>query len=139
MTFSISQLFFYYWILSIIFEAVYCFYLWKQAKKKLAKYPSVAVFLNALKSVASAQLILKKIFGPLGYSIGFVLLCIISPVMFPFSIITLFKKLIGYKSKLEKKAEEELKDAERAEQRSNDFMRNEGRGIFWEDEQINPN
>ena len=142
MTFTISQPLFYYWIFAIIFEAIYCFYLWKQAKKKIAKNAVVMLFINTMKTIPSLQLILNKIIGPLGFSVGFVLLSIVSPIMFPFSVLTLLKKLIGYKSRLEKKAEEHEKMYEKAEadakRHSDNFMRNEGR-FFETEEPINPN
>lgn len=125
MTITINIFFFYYWIITIIYETINVIIIWKKFKKKTEQHEMFVAYKEALKRSASMQMLWKAIFSPLGASIAFIFMCIVSPIMFPFSLITLFKKLIGYKSELEKKVEVEEKSYEEAKKRSDHFMKNE--------------
>jgi len=126
MTITISIEFICYWIFTVIFEAIYIFILWEKFKKKTQEHKFVMMLKEAYKNNVSLKLIYKMIFSPLGFFLGFCFLSIVSPVMFLFSLLTLFKKIIGYKSKLEKEAEKQSKEDEEAIQRSKEFMKKEG-------------
>lgn len=53
----------------------------------------------------------------------------LSPFLFPVSLISIFNKLIGYKSKRQKKAEECEAKLEEAEKKAKEFMEAEGRVV----------
>lgn len=101
-------------------------------KKKWEANPDFLMFKTVFFSSPSFKLLWKSIYSPFGFFLAFSFLSIISPVLFLFSAKTLFLKLIGYKSKLEKEAEIEAKNIEEAHAKakaySEWFMKNEGRG-----------
>ena len=78
---------------------------------------------------ASLKLLYKRILSPIGFIIGFVMFSFITPILFPFSLWRLFKKLIGYKSKLEKESEKETQAYEKAVEKSEEFLKNEGNAM----------
>jgi predicted membrane protein len=129
MTITINENILYYWIFSITFETIYCYVnlsiSWNQFKKN-KKYEIVTDIINQFKQQASFQLIWKIIFNPFSIFVAYIIFCIISPILLPFSLITLFKKMIGYKSPLQKRAEQEKKDMEESESKSKEWMKNEG-------------
>lgn len=125
MTITINIYFFYYWLIAIIYETINFIIIWKKFKKKTEQHEFFNAYKEALKRSASLQWLWKAIFSPVGFSLGFMFMCTVSPIMFPFSLITLFKKLIGYKSDLEKKVDVEQESYERAKRKSDDFMNNE--------------
>lgn len=147
MTITINAYVLYYWAFAIVFETIYSYITFKQAWKKLKKtveaHEYVMDMINAVKQMASAKFLWKKIFSPYGYFIGYLIFCIVAPFLFIASLVTLSKKLIGYKSKLEKDAEVEEKMAEEAQKEAKEWMANEGCCVddepeieFTEDEPI---
>ncbi len=86
----------------------------------------VQKLLEIYKSNAQMQLLWKKIYNPLGVLCVAILYIILCPILFLISFKNLFKKAIGYKSKLEKKAEEEARLFEESKKQSEEFMKTEG-------------
>ena len=130
MTITINETFFYYWICSIIFETVYSYITfkiaWKKLKKKSEQYEMIMMFIEQIKKLASVQLAFKMIFNRFNYITGYLIFCILSPLLAPISLIRLFKKIVGYKTDLEKKVIEEEKKMEEAERKSKEWMETEG-------------
>ena len=127
MTITINTYFLFYWICAIVFETIYVYTLWKEAKKQMVKYPMLMTFKETFMKTAGLQLVYNMLFSPPTFILGFVLLCFASPLIFPFSLLTLFKKLIGYKSKLEKQADDITESYEKSKKESEEFMKNEDR------------
>ena len=129
MTFTINEYFIYYWIFSILFECTYLFFEFRKLRNKYntkPEYEQVRLIVNTYMQMAAIKLLYKKVVSPVGLIGSFVFLSIVSPFVFPFTLISLFKTLIGYKSKLEKQVELETKQFEEAKKWSDDFMKNEG-------------
>lgn len=141
MTITINETVIYYWIFSIVFGTIYNYIqikiAWRQLKKSVESHQMVMMFLDTIKKLASTQFLLKQIFNIKGYLFGYLIFCIISPILTPFSLITLFKKMIGYKSDLQKKAEAEGKKMEEDEKLAKVWMKNEGVREYIENP-INP-
>ncbi len=140
MTITINQTFLYYWLFAIIFETIYNYITftteWSKFKKRLEaeEYAIYKELFNQYKQMSSIQLIWRKVFNPMSYFVGYIIFCIVTPIILPMSLITLFKKLIGYKSDLQKRAEMEGKRMEEANEREHEWMKNEG--IFTEKEEF---
>lgn len=118
------------------------FFIYKGLKKKVEQMGVMPMISGYLNQSASLQLIKGSILSPFGFVLGSLLLIIVAPFMFPFSVITGLKKLVGYKSKLEKKADAEEKQMEEAmaasKKQSAEFMKSEGRGVIEDDSEIFP-
>jgi hypothetical protein len=141
MTITINETVIYYWIFSIVFGTIYNYIQikigWRQLKKSAESHQMVIIFLDSIKKLAATQFLLRQIFNIKGYFIGYLIFCIISPILLPFSLSTLFKKMIGYKSNLQKKAEAEGAKMEQAEKDAKEWMKNEGVQEYIENP-INP-
>lgn len=98
----------YYWIFSFIWEAITLGIAWKKMKADAEKNRTIMAFIHGLKKSSSARLLGKTIFGIEGFILGFIFLAVASPFLFLFSLFSLFKRMVGWKSKLEKKAEAEI-------------------------------
>lgn len=131
MTIHINTYFLYYWLVAIIGVSIELYFIYKSGKKKLTQMGIMPMITGYLSHSPSLQLIRKTIFSPLGFILGSVFLIIVAPFMFPFSVITGIKKIVGYKSKLEKQADAEEKQMEEAmaasKRESAEFMKNEVR------------
>ncbi|MFA7307643.1 MAG: hypothetical protein WC026_13325 [Hyphomicrobium sp.] len=126
MTPTIKLILICYWTFTVLYESIFIVIEWKRFKKKMEKNEMIQVLKMTYQQSAQMQLFWKRIWSPLGFFVGFTFLCITSPVLFVFSVQTLLKKLFGYKSALEKRAEEEAKMMEEAQQKRDEFMRTEG-------------
>lgn len=142
MTITINETFFYYWIIAIVFETLYSFISiktqWRKLKKNTQTYQTLMIMKDTFKQVASTKLLWKSIFSPATYIAGYIILCLVAPIFFPFSMFKILRKAIFGKNKLEKKSEEEEKAFDEARQRSEDFMKNEGLP-FIENDTVNTN
>lgn len=128
MKIEINETLIYYWLFAIIFETIYCWItlkiVWYKFKKKSPQqHDYVLALIDSFKQNPSIYIVWKKIFNPFGYTAIYVIFCIIAPIFFPFSLIILLKKMVGYKSKLEKKAYA----MEQAYDKSQEWLKNEGR------------
>lgn len=130
MTLIINKFFLYYWLFSIVFETIYAVYIWKDWSKKIKSNEFIIMLKKAIEYSASLQLLFKTIFNPVTYIMMYIIFVLISPLLFPASLFGIIKRATGYKSKLERKSEEEIKRMEQAKKRSEEFMRTEGRGEF---------
>jgi hypothetical protein len=129
MTITINPIFIYCWAFIIVFETIHGIILWKRFCKKLKKkkYEFFLSTVDAMKkSFAGIRLAHKKIFNPFNYFVLYILFCIMCPFFFLSSLKSIFKKIIGYKSKLEIQVAEEERKFEEAQKASEEFMRNEG-------------
>ena len=129
MTITINPIFLYCYAFVIVFETIHGFILLRKFRKKLEdkKYESLFSTIDGLKKTfASIRLAHRSVFNPYVYFMCYVLFCILSPLFFLSSLKSIFKKIIGYKSKLEKQVEEEEKKFEEAQKAHEDFMKNEG-------------
>jgi superfamily I DNA/RNA helicase len=121
MTIFIPQSLFYYYLLSVVFESIYLYIIfnknWKQIKENKTLYSFFNLLVDQFKKMKSTQFIIKQIFNVRGYFIAFIIICFIAPFLFPFSLFSLFKKIIGYKSKLEKQANEEARKVKEAQEK----------------------
>ena len=124
MTITLNEQFLYYWIFTVIFETIYVLIQWNTFKKRKEQYEYLVKMKETMFKTATLKLTLKLIFNPLGYLIMFLFFSLVSQIMFTFSLIRLSKKMVGYKSKLEKQAEQESKAYERAKE----WRKNEGGG-----------
>ena len=110
------------------FEAIHLLFVWRKFKKKMDE-PQFQMVKGVVMSIKSAQSLKKKIFNPFTLIfIGIPMLIIISPFLFPLTIISMIKKLLFGKSKLEKQAEAEMNALSEARRRSEQFMRTEDIG-----------
>jgi len=119
-----------YIIIAVIFEAIYFVVSFKKGLKKFKQkpeYEQYKAFYKSLMSSASMMLLKTKIWN--WYTVSFVMIPLfifVSPFLFPSSLFSLIKKMFGYKSKLEKKAEVEEKLSEEASIKAKEWMKNEG-------------
>ena len=108
MTITIPVFFFYYWLFAIVFEIFNALHSWFDFQKRYKKtevYEVLKSMWYGVRKMASGKFLIRKLFfSPLTYIIALVFLCIISPFSLPFSLIGVTKRIIGYKSKLEKEA-----------------------------------
>ena len=141
MTITINITIIYYWLFAIVFGTIYNYIqfkiAWRELKKSVESHQIVMMILDTIKKMASTQFILKQMFNIKGYVIGYLIFCIISPILLPFSLFTLFKKMIGYKSDLQKKAEAEREKMEKSQNESKEWMKNEGVHADLENQIIN--
>lgn len=103
-----TQIVLYYWVFAFIWEAVALGIAWKKLKQDAEKHRGIMEFISRLKKSPSARFLGKTIFGIEGFVLGFILLAVASPFLFQFSLFGMFKRMVGWKSKLEKKAEAEI-------------------------------
>jgi len=136
MTITINLTIFYCWLTIAVFEAVYTYISWLKFKKALKQQEFAKMVVEAYKQSPSFKLMVRIIFNPISCVILFSLFVIVSPLSFIWTIFGLSKKVIGYKSKLQKESEAELAAIEKAKKHSEDFMKNEGRGIDYEQPQV---
>ena len=119
-----------YAVIAVIFEAIYIYIEFKKGLNKLKQKPEYEhykSFYKAIFSTASMMLLKSKIWN--WYTITFVfipLFIFVSPFLFPSSLFSLIKKVFGYKSKLENKADIEEKLSEEASIKAKEWMENEG-------------
>lgn len=121
------KLFIIYWIFAVLFETIYLYFGWQRAKKQLLANTGIQMFVSIAKQNANYQSLKRKIWNP--YTIIFVAIplgIIVSPFLLPLSLFSLVKKIIGYKTKLEKAAEEERKRFEESEKKHKEWMEKEG-------------
>jgi|ERR1700741_1286431 len=120
------KLFITYFIISVIFELFAIYFGWKSLKKKMAGNPMISMAKASILSLASGQLLKKKLISIPIIAVVFIALLIAAPIIFPFSLFSKIKKLIFGKSKLEKQAEAEGKAQEEAYNKSQEWLKNEG-------------
>lgn len=130
MTITLNSTILYYWLAVSIFEAVYFYISWRKFKKQARNNQFVKILIEVYKSSPSCKLLLRIVFNPATILIIIGLFILFSPLSFIWSLIAIFKKAIGYKSKLQKESDIEIAEIERAKKKSEEFMKNEGRGIF---------
>lgn len=135
MTFTINITFLYYWIIAIVFETIYCYFIFKTGWNKAKQNETFTIIVNSLKELASFKLLWKSVFNPVTYIIVYLILCLVAPILFPYSLFKIIRKLFG-KTKLEKQAEKETESYEASQERSEDFMENEG--VYSEENPISP-
>ena len=116
-----------YVAIAFVFEAIFLYYMWGKFKKKMDS-PQFQMIKGMVANINSFQALKKKIFNPFTLIFaGIPILVLISPFLFPLTIISMLKKLIFGKSKLEKQADAEQKMMQEAFGQSQDFLKNEGR------------
>jgi hypothetical protein len=128
MTLTIHPYFLYYWLFAIVFCSVHNFIELRTGLRKLKteeKFAQLRTIFDHFKQQASMQFLWKQIVNPFSISVAYLIFCIVTPVLLPRTLFKLGKKATGYKTKLEKKAEQETKDMEEAKKRSEEFMRTE--------------
>lgn len=134
MTITIPISVLYCWAFITAAEFVSMYFSYKSFKKKIAENELFLVLKAAYVQSPSWQLLYKQLFNPATYIFVGVLFALLSPLLFISSLFTGVKKLIGYKSPLQKKAEAEAlalqKARDEAIKRSEEFMRSEGRGFI---------
>jgi len=113
------------WLSIFIFEVIHLYINWVNFKKKMKKNETVMFMVEAFKKSPNFLRLWKMIYNPFTLFVLLMILAIISPVVFIFSAFSLLKKLVGYKSKLQKQAEAEEKAMEEAKKKSEEFMKNE--------------
>ena len=129
MTITINLYVVYTWLFIIVFETIYSYVTLRKAfeeAKKMEGFSIAKMVFNSLKERPSFLLMYKRVVNPVGFLVAYIIFCLICPLVFPSSLISVFKKCIGYKSELEKKAEEEEKEIKEQEKQSERFMESEG-------------
>lgn len=94
--------------------------------KKSEAYAIVMTVYQNMKQSPSFKLLEKRIRNPYSYFLIYIVFCIISPILLPSILVSIFKKITGYKSELEKKSEEERKLQEEAQKKHKEWMETEG-------------
>lgn len=116
-----------YWIFSVIYESINIYFLRKSFLKKANEIDGIKLVKQYFMESANFQNVKQKIWNPFTIIFGFTpLFIIISPFLLPLSLFSLIKKLTGYKTKLEKRAEAETKAMEEAQKRNEEWLRTEG-------------
>lgn len=116
-----------YVAIAFAFEAIFFFFMWRKFKKKMDE-PQFQMIKGMVMSIKSAQALKQKIFNPFTLIfLGIPILVLISPFLFPLTIISMLKKMIFGKSK--SKEEKYAEAMEEARLRSQEFMSTEGREI----------
>ncbi len=134
MVITINKPILFYWAFALIFEIIYTYFQYKNFKKKIRNNPYYPFFQNMYNSSSSVKLLLSNLYHPVTIVGGFVTMAIISPFVFPFSLIDFIKDIVGYKSKLEKASDAEVERMEAAKKASEDFMKTEG--VFSPNEEL---
>lgn len=115
-----------YIAVAFVFEAIFFYFMWRKFKKKMDE-PQFQMVKGIVMSIKSAQALKKKIWNPFTLIFaGIPILALVSPFIFPLTLISMLKKLIFGKSKLEKEAEAEQKAMEEAQRKAAEFMKTEG-------------
>lgn len=115
-----------YTAVAFVFEAIFFYFMWRKFKKKMDE-PQFQMVKGIVMSIKSAQALKKKIWNPFTLIFaGIPILALVSPFIFPLTLISMLKKLIFGKSKLEKEAEAEQKAMEEAQRKAAEFMKTEG-------------
>lgn len=117
---------------AIVYEAITVYVGWKKLKKQFAGNEMIMMIKQGIMQSAQGKMMKKIIFSPPTFIFAGIAFIIASPLMLPFSVWSHVKKLLGYKSKLQKQAESETKAMEEAKKQSDEFMKTEGRGISEE-------
>ena len=135
MTITINETFLYYWIFAIAFLIIYYYVTikagWNQLKQQVELYSTLTVIFNSLKETASFRLLLKRIFSPVTYIAVFLILCLIAPILFPYSLFRIIRSILG-KTKLDKESLKEEIAIENSQKHAENFMKNEG--VLFENE-----
>ncbi len=131
MTITIHPFIIYYCLFTLAYEAIYILYSYKQAMKSQQAQQFLTLMKDYYNNSPSVRMVYKTIMSPAGFIFAFIIVFLVSPFMFPFSLYALIKKLFGIKSNLEKEAEKEAKQFEELKKRQEEFMKTEG--IYEED------
>lgn len=138
MTITIHPIMLYYWAFSIVFLTIYYYFdlknNWNKFKKNAEAYQFLKAVYENLKQSPSVKFMIKQILSFKFLFSLYLVFCIISPILMIFTTFSIVKKLIGYKSKLQKEAEEEVKKVEEAKKEQDDWLRNEG--VFADEEPL---
>ena len=124
-----------YIVIAVIFQTIYTIISYKKALKKFKQkheYDFLKHFYEDFFSSPSMRSLKLKIWN--WYTIMFVFIpmsIFICQFLFPFSLLSIIKKLLGYKSKLQKEVDIEEKEMDEASKKHDEFMRTES--------DINPN
>lgn len=122
---SSLQIFIIYWIYTIIVETIYYYNLIKSEIKKLKAVPEYDLYFKAvieqIKQVAYMRLSFKRMFNPFTYILMYLVFCIFCPILFPYNIFNRIKRIFGYKSELEKRAEEAAKEYYAAQEKNDNL------------------
>ncbi len=102
----------------------------------MQKNEMAMIIFHSIKQSPSYAKIQKLIYNPFIIIIGLIVFAIICPILFPLAIFSILKKLIGYKTKLEIEAEQQLKAMEESKRQSEEFIKNEG--VQMDDRNFNP-
>ena len=86
-------LFAYYWLFAIVFLTIYGAIKVRVWRKQMRKTEWFPIVMQLIKQSASGQLLLKKTFNPLNYIFGYLMLCIVAPVILPYVLFTIIKGL----------------------------------------------
>lgn len=130
MTISFPTVFLHYWLFTIVFETIYQYiaisYVYKDFKQSPV-YEAYMPILNSFKEIPQWNTLMKAIFNPATYITVYVIFCMVTPILFVFTVITNIRKLLFGKSLPDKHAEQFFKDkVEESQKINDDFMQNEG-------------
>ena len=126
MTISFTTAFLYYWLFTIVFETIYQYiaisYVYKDFKQSQV-YEAYKPILNFFKEIPQWNVLMKAIFNPATYITVYVIFCMVTPILFVFTVINNIGKLLFGKSLPDKHAEQFFKDkVEESQKINNDFM-----------------
>lgn len=93
MTIIINEAFFYYWALAIVFESILWYISWKKLKKDSLRYETIIIMMKTLKKT--------QLINPIAYIIFILFFFYVSPIIFPYSLFGIIRKLFR-KKKLDK-------------------------------------
>lgn len=119
--------FFIYWAISVIYIGITIFMGWKKFKNFQKTHAQFKIFTEAIFKSANARLLYSQIWNPFTITIvGIPLVVIACPFVFPLSLISDVKNILGIKSSLQKEAEWESQALEKVRKKTDDFLKNEG-------------
>src|ERR1035437_787147 len=117
-----------YVIVAVVYHAVRFYISWRKFKKKAEVNQSWKAIKDVILTFANGRLLKKKLLNFYTIPLIVILAVITCCYILPFCIFDLLKKSVGYKTKTEKEAEEENRLMEEAHIKSQEFLKNEGRG-----------
>lgn len=119
-----------YCTVAILHESITFYLNYKKVKVKLKNNEMIRVIKNIATDTNSGKFMKRKV---VFYAIIFTpILLLMFLIMFPFSVLSLIKKAIFGKSKLEKEAEAESQMMEESKRRSEEWLKNEGEPFIIE-------
>jgi len=126
MTITINEYLLYYWAFAIVFETIYVYIIYKiwirPIKEKGDPYTILKEIFNSSKQAS----IFSLLFNPYSYFVMYVLFCILTPLLFPMSLFSIIKKIVGWKSKKQKREAVEGKAYQEAKKAEDEYQKNGG-------------